>query len=141
MDLSWRSNLSPFKYTKLVITFLLRNRHLFISWLKLPFAVILEPLKIKSATVLTVFPSICHEVTGPDAMIFVFWMLSFKPTWSCSVELSLYIWKFWFVNILLKIFPCIFMRVIGLSFSFLIISLISVLANLKLLQNCTRLTC
>ena len=40
-------------------------------------AVILEPLKIKSATV---SPSICHEVMGPDAMILIFWMLSFKPT-------------------------------------------------------------
>ena len=40
--------------------------------------------KIKSATVSTVSPSICHEVMGPDAMISVFWMLSFKPTFSLS---------------------------------------------------------
>ena len=45
---------------------------------------ILEPQKIKSATVSTVPPSISHEVMGPDAMIFVFWMLSFKPTFSLS---------------------------------------------------------
>ena len=45
---------------------------------------IVEPRKIKSATVSTVSPSICHEVTGPDAMIFVFWMLSLKPTVSLS---------------------------------------------------------
>ena len=45
---------------------------------------ILEPRKIKSAIVSTVFPSIYHEVMGPDAMIFVFWMLSFKPTFSLS---------------------------------------------------------
>ena len=43
---------------------------------------ILEPGKIKSATVSTVFPSICHEMMGPDAMIIVFWMFSFKPTFS-----------------------------------------------------------
>ena len=46
--------------------------------------VILEPKKMKSATVSTVSPSICHEVIGPDAMILVFWMLSFKPTFSLS---------------------------------------------------------
>ena len=56
----------------LVITFLSRNKHLFISWLQSPSAVISEPPKIKSATVSTVSPSIFHEVTGPDAMIFVF---------------------------------------------------------------------
>ena len=43
-------------------------------------AVILEPPKIKSDTVSTVSPSICHEVMGLDAMMLVFWMLSFKPT-------------------------------------------------------------
>ena len=43
-----------------------------------------EPPKIKSATVSTVSPSICHEGMGPDAMILVFWMLSFKPTFSLS---------------------------------------------------------
>ena len=69
---------------KLVITFLPRTKHLLISWLQSPSAVILEPPKIKSDTVSTVSPSICHEVMGPDAMIFVFWMLSFKPTFSLS---------------------------------------------------------
>ena len=47
-------------------------------------AVILEPKKIKSDTVSTVSPSISHGVMGPDAMIFVFWMLSYKPTFSLS---------------------------------------------------------
>uniref|UniRef100_A0AC11E1D0 Uncharacterized protein n=1 Tax=Ovis aries TaxID=9940 RepID=A0AC11E1D0_SHEEP len=54
-----------------VITFLPRSKCLLISWLQSPSAVILEPLKIKSATVATV-SSICHEVMGPDAMILVF---------------------------------------------------------------------
>ena len=55
-----------------VRTFLPRSKHLLISWLQSPSAVILEPKKIKSATVSTVSPSICHEVMGPDAMILVF---------------------------------------------------------------------
>ena len=67
----------------LVITFLRRIKCLLISWLQSPSAVILEPPK-KSDTVSTVYPSISHEVMGPDAMIFVFWMLSIKPTFSLS---------------------------------------------------------
>ena len=66
--------------SRLVITFLPRSKRLLISWLQSPSAVILEPKKIKSDTVSTVYPSISHEMMGPDAMIFVFWMLSFKPT-------------------------------------------------------------
>ena len=58
--------------SRLVITFLPRSKHLLISWLQSPFVVILEPSKIKSATVSTISPSICHEVMGPDAMILVF---------------------------------------------------------------------
>ena len=59
--------------SRLVITFLPRSKRLLISWLQSPPAVILEPRKIKSATIPTVSPSICHEVMGPDAMILVFW--------------------------------------------------------------------
>ena len=70
--------------SSLVITFLPRSKHILISWLQSPSAVILEPPKIKSATVSTVSPSISHEVMKPDAMILVFSMLSFKPTFSLS---------------------------------------------------------
>ena len=56
----------------LVITFLPRSERLLISWLQSPSAVILEPPKIKSVTVSIVSPSICHEVMGLDAIIFVF---------------------------------------------------------------------
>ena len=56
---------------RLVITFLPRSKRLLISWLQSPSADILEPNKIKSDTVSTVSPSICHEVMGPDAMILV----------------------------------------------------------------------
>ena len=66
--------------SRLDITFLPRSKCLLISWLQSPSAVILEPPKINSLTVYTVSPSICHEMMGPDAMILVFWMLSFKPT-------------------------------------------------------------
>ena len=55
--------------SRLVITFLPRSKHLLISWLQSPSAVILELKKIKSVTVSIVSPSICHEVVGPDAMI------------------------------------------------------------------------
>ena len=58
--------------SRLVIAFLLRNKHLLISWLQSPSAVILEPRKIKSDTVSTVSPSISHEVMGTNAMILVF---------------------------------------------------------------------
>ena len=57
---------------RLVITFLPRSKRLLISWLQSSSAVILEPPKIKSLTVSTVSPSICHEVMGPDAVILVF---------------------------------------------------------------------
>ena len=65
--------------SRFLIPFLPRFK---ISRLQSPSAVILEPLK--SVTVSIVSPSICHEVTGLDAMIFIFWMLSFKPTFSLS---------------------------------------------------------
>ena len=65
--------------SRLVITFLPRSECLLISWLQSPSAVISEPPKIKSATV---SPSICHDVMGLNAMIFVFWLLSFKPVFS-----------------------------------------------------------
>ena len=70
--------------SRLVTTFLPRSKCLLISWLQSPSAVILEPKKIKSDTVSTVSPSICHQLLGRDAMILVFWMLSFKPSFSLS---------------------------------------------------------
>ena len=58
--------------SKLAIAFLARNKHLLISWLQSPSAVILESPKIKSVIVSIVSPSICHKVMGPDTMILVF---------------------------------------------------------------------
>ena len=70
--------------SRLVKAFLPRKKRLLISWLQSPSAVILEPPKIKPVTVFIVSPSICHEVMGPDATILVFWVLSFKSTFSLS---------------------------------------------------------
>ena len=58
--------------SRLVITFLPRSKPLLISWLQSPSAVILEPKKIKSDTVSTVSPSICHQLMGLDAMTLIF---------------------------------------------------------------------
>ena len=68
--------------SSLVITFLTRRKHLLILWLKSPYVVILEPPKIKSVS-FHCFP-ICHEEMGQDAMIFIFWTLSFETTFSLS---------------------------------------------------------
>ena len=70
--------------SRLVIAFLPRSKHLLISWMQLSSAVILEPPEIKSVAVSIVSAFICHEVMGPDTLIFVSLMLSFKPTFSLS---------------------------------------------------------
>ena len=74
--------------SRLVIAFLPRSKCLLILWLQSPSAVILEPPKIKFLTVSVVSPYICHEVMGPDAMVLVFGMLNFKPTFSFKPTLS-----------------------------------------------------
>ena len=97
---------------RLVITFLPRSKHLLISWLQSPSEVILEPPKIKSATVSTVSPSVSHEVMGPDDMIFVFWRLSLSQLFHSPLSFSsrgslvlhflpyvwchLHIWGYWY---------------------------------------------
>ena len=99
----------------LVIAFLPRSKCLLISWLQSLSEVILDPKKIKSVTVPFYPPSICHEVVGPDAMFFTFWMLSFKqlfhstfsPSWRVSlvplrflleVWCHLHIWGYWYFS-------------------------------------------
>ena len=67
--------------SRLATTFLPRSKHLLISWLQSPSAVIL-PLKKIVCHRFHCFPSICHEVMGPDVMILAFWVLSFKPNFS-----------------------------------------------------------
>ena len=102
--------------SRLVITFLPRSKHLLISWLQSPSAVILEPQKIKSATV---SPPISHEVLGPDAMISVFWMLSFKPTFSLS--------SFTFIKRLFSSFSLSAIRVVSPAYLKLLIFLPAIL--------------
>ena len=58
--------------SRLVIAFLPGSKHLLISWMQSPSAVILDPKKIKSVTVSIVSPTVCHEGMGPHAMMFVF---------------------------------------------------------------------
>ena len=74
--------------SRFIIAFLPRNKHILIYWLQSPSTVILEPKKRKSVTVSIFSPSICHEVMGPDAMILVFWMLSFKPAFHSRLSPS-----------------------------------------------------
>ena len=74
--------------SRFALAFLPGSKCLLISWRQSPSAVILEPRKIKSYTVSIVSSSICLEAMGPDAMIFVFLMLSFKPAFSLSFSPS-----------------------------------------------------
>ena len=68
--------------SRFVMAFLLRSKCLLILWMQSLSTVILEPKKIKSATVFIFSPSTCHEVIGLDVVILVFWMFSFKPAFS-----------------------------------------------------------
>ena len=100
--------------SRFVIGFLPRSKHLIMSWLQSLSAVILEPKKIKSATVSTFCPCISNEVMRLDAIIFVFWMLSFKPPFSLLLHphqetlvpfhflplvwYHLHIWGYWYFS-------------------------------------------
>ena len=77
--------------SRFVTAFLPRSKCLLISWLWSLSIVILEPKKIKSVTVSVVSLSICHEVMGPDAMIFAFRVLSFEPAFSLSIPSTYYL--------------------------------------------------
>ena len=115
--------------SRLVITFLPRSKRLLISWLQSPSAVILEPRKIKSVTVSTISPSTCHEVMGPDAMIYVFWMLNFKPTFSLS--------SFTFIKRLFSSSPLSAIRVVSSAYLWLFIFLQLVLHPAQHFWWCT----
>ena len=89
-DLCLQSKVSAFNMlSKFVKAFLPRSKCLLISWLESSSTVLLEPKEIKSVTFSIVSPSICHEVMGPDAMAFVFRILSLKPAFSLSSRGSL----------------------------------------------------
>ena len=74
--------------SRFVMAILPRSKHLLILWLQSPFTLILEPKKLKFATVSPFPPSICCEVMGLDAMIFVFWMLNLKAAFYSSLSPS-----------------------------------------------------
>ena len=102
--------------SRLVIASLPRSKHLLMSWLQSPPAVILELKKINS---LIVSPSICHEVMEPDAMDFIFWMLSFKPAFSLS-----------FFTFIKRLFSCSSLsaiRVVSSAYLKLLIFLLAIL--------------
>ena len=105
--------------SRLVITFLPRSKCLLISWLQSPSALILEPRKIKSGTFSTVSPPIWHEVMGPGAMILVFWMLSFKPTFS--------LYSFTFIKRLFSSYSLSAIRVVSSAYLRLLIFLPAIL--------------
>ena len=100
--------------SSLVITFLPRSKHLLISWLQSPSAVILEPTKMVWHC-FHCFPIYFSWSEGPDAMIFVFWMLSFKPTFSLS--------SFTFIKRLLSSFLLSAIRVVSSAYLRLLIFL------------------
>ena len=106
------------KLSRFVIAFLPRNKRLLISWLQSLSAVILEPKKIKSATVSTFYPSICHEVMGLCARILLFGMLSFKPDFSLS--------SFILIKRLISSLPSAF-RVVSSAYLSLLIFLLAIL--------------
>ena len=99
--------------------FIPRSQQLLISWLQSPSAVILKPKKIKSITVSIVSLSICHEVMGLDAMIFVFCMLSFKSAFSLSY--------FTFIKRLFSFSSLSVIRVVSSAYLRLLIFLLAIL--------------
>ena len=116
--MSWLFNM----LYRLVKAFLPRGKHLLISWLQSPSAVILEPppqKKIKPVTVFIVSQPVCHEVMGLDAMILVFSMLKSKPAFSLS--------SFTFIKKLLSSSSLFAMRVVSSAYLRLLIFLLAVL--------------
>ena len=105
--------------SRLVIASLPRSKHLLTSWPQSPSVVILEPKKMKSVTASIVSPSICHEVMGLDAMILVFWMLSFKPAFS--------LFSFTFIKRLFSFSSLSTIRVVSSAYLWLLIFLLAIL--------------
>ena len=103
--------------SRFVIAFLLGSKCLLFWWLQSPSAVILELQKIKSVTVST-FP-ICHEVTELDTMIFVFWMLSFKPVFTLS--------SFTFIKRLFSSSSLSAIKVVSSAYLWLLVFLLAIL--------------
>ena len=114
------------RLSRLVITFLPKSKHILISWQQSPSAVILESKKIKSVTVSIVSPSICHEMMGLNAMIFIFWTLSFKPAFSLS--------SFTFIKRLLSSSSLSDIKMVSSAYSRLLICLSNLGFSLSFIQ-------
>ena len=114
--------------SRFAIAFLPRNKRLLISWLQSLSAVILEPKKRKSVTVSTFSPSIYHEVIGPDTMVLVFLMLSFKPAFSLS--------SFTLIKRLFSSSSLSVIRVVSSAYLRLLIYLLAILIQLVLHLTC-----
>ena len=106
---------------RFVKAFLSRSKCPLISLLQSSSAVILGPLKIKSFIVSIVYPSICHEVMQLDAMILVFWMLSFKPAFSLS--------SFTFIEMLFSSSSLSAIRVVSSAYLRLLMFLLAILTS------------
>ena len=122
---------------RFVIAFLPRSRHLLISWLQSPSAVILKLKQIKSVTVSIVSPSISQEVMALDAMIFVYLMLSFKPAVSLS---SFNFIKRLFSSSLLSVMRVVSSAYLRLFIFLLAILILSCASSTKHFEWCTHFT-
>ena len=105
--------------SRFVIAFLPRHKDLVISWLQSPSTVILESQKIKSVMISIVSLPICHDIMGPDAMILVLGMLSFKPAFSLS--------SFTFIKKLLNSSSLLAIKVVSFAYPKLLIFLLAIL--------------
>ena len=113
--------------TRLVIAFLPRSKCHLIFWMQSPSAVILEPQKRKSVTVSIVSLSICREVMGQDAMIFIFQTVSFKPAFSFS--------SFTFIKRLFILSSFSAIRVVSSVYLMLLIFLLAILIPVYVISS------
>ena len=105
--------------SRFVIAFLPKSKHLLISWLQSPSTVILKPTKINLVPISIFSPSMCHEMMGLDAMIFILWILSFKLAFSLS--------SFTFIKRLFSSSSISTIRVVSSAFLRLLILLLEIL--------------
>ena len=120
MDLCWQSNVLAFYYAVWVgHSYSSKEQASFNFMAAVTICSDFGAQENKSVTVSIVFPSVCHEVMGPDAMILVFWMLSFKPTFSLS--------SFTFIKKLLSSSSLSAIRVVSSAYLKLLMFLLAIL--------------
>ena len=127
--------------SRFVIALLPRSKYLLILWLQSPSALIFEPKKRKSVTVSIVSPSICHEGRGLDAMILVFWMLSFKPAFSLFSFTLINNSSWHRINTQSMIAFAMYLVFMGTNFNFLCSDVLDSLVNFEDIKNgCVLIT-